>query len=250
MVKEDRTIVITGASSGIGLAAAELLASQGAALMLVARGAERLKQVADRLGENAHYSAADMTRRDDVKRTVARAIAELGHIDVWINNVGIGISRAPTQLTDGDIDAMIKFNVKTALFGMQEVLPHFKARGRGQIINISSMLGRIPRAPQRAAYTAAKHYLNALTANFRHEIQQTHPDIKFTIVSPGVVYTDFGKNAMHGGADSRSLPNGQEPSEVARVIAEVIESRAEDVYTKKGSHQQVVDYYSSIGTDP
>src|SRR5687767_4996092 len=140
-----RAIVITGASSGIGLATAELLASQDSSLVLVARNAERLKQVADRLGDNTHYVAADMTRRDDVKRVVTRAIADLGHIDVWINNVGIGISRMPSQLTDADVDAMIKFNVKTALFGMQEVLPHFKARGRGQIINISSMLGRVPR---------------------------------------------------------------------------------------------------------
>jgi short-subunit dehydrogenase len=243
-------IVITGASSGIGLATAELLAAQGASLLLVARNAERLKQVADRLGENAHYIAADMTRRDEVKRTVARAIADLGHVDVWINNVGLGISRAPTQLTESDIDAMVKFNVKTALYGMQEIMPHFKARGRGQIINMSSMLGRIPRVPQRAAYTAAKHYLNALTINFRHEIQQTHPDIKFTIVSPGVVYTDFGKSAMYGGPDSRSLPEGQEPIEVARVIAAAIESRAEDVYTRKGSHEQVVKFYDSLGTDP
>ena len=243
-------IVITGASSGIGLATAELLSSHGNSLMLVARNAERLKQVADRLGDTAHYIAADMTRRDDVKRVVGRAIAELGHIDVWINNVGIGISRMPSQLTDADIDAMVKFNVKTALFGMQEVLPHFKARGRGQIINISSMLGRVPRAPLRAAYTAAKHYLNALTASFRDELRQTHPDIVFSLVSPGVVYTDFGKNALHGGPDSRSLPDGQEPVEVARVIAAVIESRAEDAYTKKGSHKRVVDYYDSIGTDP
>ena len=243
-------VVITGASSGIGLATAELLATEGAALMLVARNAARLKDVADRLGENVHYMAADMTRRDDVKRAVTRAIADLGHIDVWINNVGVGISRMPSQLTDADIDAMVKFNVKTALFGMQEVLPHFKARGRGQVINLSSMLGRVPRAPLRAAYTAAKHYLNALTASFRDELRLTHPDIRFTLVSPGVVYTDFGRNALHGGPDSRSLPDGQEPVEVARVIADVIESRAEDVYTKKGSRQRVLDYYASLGADP
>jgi short-subunit dehydrogenase len=245
-----RAIVITGASSGIGLATAELLASQDASLMLVARGVQRLKEVSDRLGDKTHYVAADMTRRDDVKRVVTRAIADLGHIDVWINNVGIGISRMPSQLTDADVDAMIKFNVKTALFGMQEVLPHFKARGRGQIINVSSMLGRVPRAPLRGAYTAAKHYLNALTASFRDELRQTHPEITFTLVSPGVVYTDFGRNALHGGPDSRSLPDGQEPSEVAKVIAQVIDSRAEDVYTTKGSHQRVVDYYKSIGMDP
>ena len=247
---EDRAVVITGASSGIGAAIAEHLGARGATVTLVARRAAVLKEVAARCGPNAHYVPADMSIRSDVKKAVVRAIADMGHIDVWINNVGLGISRMPTQLTDGDIDSMIKFNVKTALYGMQEILPHFKERGRGQIINISSMLGRIPRAPNRAAYTAAKHYLNALTANFRDEIRTTHPEIVVSLVSPGVVYTEFGKNALHGGADSRALPDGQEPDEIARVIAQVIETRATDAYTRAGSHDRVVEYFDSIGTDP
>lgn len=244
------TIVITGASSGIGAATAELLASRGATVTLVARRPNALMEVAARCGPKAHYVPGDMSNRSDVKKVVVRAIADMGHVDVWINNVGLGISRMPSQLTDGDVDAMIKANVKTALYGMQEILPHFRERGRGQIINLSSLLGRIPRAPNRVAYTAAKHYLNALTANFRDEIGATHPEIVVSLVSPGVVYTAFGKNALHGGADSRSLPDGQEPEEIARVIAQVIESRATDAYTRTGSHDRVVQYFDSIGTDP
>lgn len=109
---------------------------------------------------------------------------------------------------------------------MQEVLPHFKGRGDGHIVNVSSMLGRIPNAMIRSAYCGAKHFLNALTATFREEIQQTHPGIQISLVSPGIVHTNFGLNAMHGGPDSRSLTGAQTAEEVAQVIAGVIDSRA------------------------
>src|SRR5258705_121778 len=85
-----------------------------------------------------------------------------------------------------------------------------------------------------AAGCGAKHFINALTANFRAEIQETHPGIQFSLVSPGVVRTDFGLNARHGGPDSRQLPNSQSVEEVAAVIAGVIESRRPDVYTWPG----------------
>ena len=101
---------------------------------------------------------------------------------------------------------MMRVNVKSGLYGMQEILPHFIARGSGQVVNVSSMLGRIPYVPTRAAYSGAKHFLNVLTANFRDEVQQTHPGIRFSVVSPGVVRTDFGVNARHGGPDSREMP--------------------------------------------
>ena len=130
------------------------------------------------------------------------------------------------------------------------MLPHFKSRGEGHSINISSMLGRIPYAMPRSAYCGAKHFLNALTATFRDEVQQTHPRIQFSLVSPGVVYTNFGLNALHGGPDSRQLPDGQTPEEVAKVIAAVIDSRAPDVYTRTGAHERVVGYYASVAADP
>ena len=147
------------------------------------------------------------------------------------------------------IDAMIRVNVKSALYGMQEVLPHFIARGRGQVINVSSMLGRVPMAVFRSAYNGAKHFLNALTANFRDEVTATHPDIQFSLVSPGVVFTEFGLRAKHGGVDSRTLPQGQTPEAVADVIAGVIRSRKPDVYTRPGARQMVLDYYAGLGED-
>jgi NADP-dependent 3-hydroxy acid dehydrogenase YdfG len=243
-------VVVTGASAGIGAATAERLAREGAAVALVARRPDALGEVAGRCGAEALALVADMTVRADVQRTVADAIARFGHIDVWVNNVGQGITRMPSALTDEDIDEMIRVNVKSALYGMQEVLPHFRARGRGHVVNVSSMLGRIPFAVYRSAYNGAKHFLNALTANFRDEVTATHPDIRFTLVSPGVVYTEFGLRARHGGVDSRTLPQGQTPEEVAAVIVDAIRTRTPDVYTRRGARQMVLDYFGALGQDP
>jgi short-subunit dehydrogenase len=244
-----KVVVITGASGGIGAATAEEIAKRGASVVLVARREDALRAVAAKCGANSYVIVADVTIRDEVKRIVKESIAKFGHIDVWMNNVGQGITRVPTELIDDDIDEAMLINVKSALYGMQEVLPHFKARGEGQIINISSLLGRIPFAIIRSAYSGAKHYLNALTAAFRTEVQATHPGIQFSLVSPGVVRTDFGLNARHGGPDSRSFPDSQSAEEVAVVIAGVIESRLPDVYTPKGAHDRIAAYYAATGVD-
>lgn len=246
----DTVVMITGASSGIGAALAERLTRDGVKVGLVARRPEALSAVARRCGSNAHSVVADMTRRGDVTRAVAEGLALFKHIDVWVNNVGKGITRPALELSDDDIDQMVLVNVKTALYGMQSVLPHFKERGRGHIINVSSMLGRMPMATFRSAYNGAKHFLNALTANVRDELAASHPDIAVSLVSPGVVRTDFGLNAVHGGPDSKTLPNSQSAEEVADVIAGVIASRASDVYTRPGARQMVLDYLSGLGHDP
>lgn len=242
----DKVIVIAGASAGIGAALADTLGRKGAKLLLVARRKGQLVDLAAKVGTGADSIAADMTRREDVTRVVQEAIARFGHIDVWINNVGRGISRMPSALTDEDVDLMMLINVKSALYGMQEVLPHFKARGEGHVINISSMLGRVPLALQRSAYSASKHFLNSLTANFRTEVQQTHPNIQITLVSPGVVATEFGLNALHGGVDSRTLPGAQTPEEVADAIAAAIDTRPAEVYTRRDGREAVVKYYSEL----
>ena len=245
-----KVVVITGASSGIGAATAELLAGRGHSVVLVARRQDALDAVAKSCGTNALAIRADVTDRAEVKRVVQAAVKRFGRIDVWINNVGQGISRVPSHLTDTDIDDMIRVNVKSALYGMQEVLPLFRERGEGHVINVSSMLGRVPFAVIRSAYVGAKHFLNALTATFRQEVQETHPNIQFSVVSPPVVRTDFGLNAMHGGPDSRTLPGSQSADEVAEVIAKVIDTRAPDVYTRTGAREQVAKYYASVGADP
>jgi short-subunit dehydrogenase len=250
---ERPVVVITGASGGIGAALARYVAPTHG-LSLVARRAAELTQVSDGLtaayGTSVLTITADVTNRGEVQRIVRETLARFGRIDAWVNNVGQGITCMPSELTDDDIDDMMRINVKSALYGMQEVLPHFKAVGRGHIINISSMLGRAPFALPRSAYSAAKHFLNALTANFRTEVQGTHPEIQVSLISPGVVRTDFGLHARHGGIDSRQLPESQSANEVATVIAAVLADRRADVYTRTGSAARIAGIYASIGVDP
>jgi NADP-dependent 3-hydroxy acid dehydrogenase YdfG len=245
-----RVVVVTGASSGIGAELAEVLGARGETVVLVARRETMLREVTARAGADALAITADVTQRAEVRRVVREALARFGRIDVWVNNAGQGISRQPTELTDVDLDEMMRINVKSVLYGMQEVLPHFQERGEGLVVNVSSMLGRIPFATLRSAYCGAKHFMNALTACFRAEVQQSHPGIGFSLVSPGVVYTDFGLSALHGGPDSRRFPEGQTAREVAEVIADVLESRRKDVYTRPGARERVTGYYASLGEDP
>src|SRR5262245_29352865 len=173
----DKTIVITGASSGIGAAFARLAGRHGARLVLAARRAPELAAVAREAGPDVLTVAADVTRRDDVARVLAAALERFGHVDVWVNNAGRGITRAVADVSDDEFDEMMRVNVKSALYGMQAVLPHFRARGRGHIINVSSMLGRVPFAPFRSVYCAAKHALNALTACLRMDLRTPYPEI-------------------------------------------------------------------------
>ena len=140
-----------------------------------------------------------------------------GHLHIFLGFVELILRLFVQPAADEDLDAMMLVNVKSALYGMQAVLPHFRARGRGHIINVSSMLGRIPFAAQRSAYSASKHALNSLTANLRMELRGT-PAIHVSSVHPGIVATEFGLNALHGGADSRAFPGAQTALEVAEVI--------------------------------
>ena len=141
---------------------------------------------------------------------------------------------------------MMTVNVKSALYGMQAVLPHFKERGAGHLINVSSMLGRVPFALPRAAYSASKHFLSSLTANFRQEVHATHPAIHVSLFSPGAVATDFGKNAPHGGVDSRALPNVQSAEEVAAGLMKLINDPRPDAYSREGFKQTVVDSFANL----
>jgi short-subunit dehydrogenase len=141
---------------------------------------------------------------------------------------------------------MWRDNVKTAFYGMQLVLPHFKERGTGQIVNVSSGLGRMPTLPFRSAYSAAKHALNALSACLRMELKPKFPGIVVSVVMPGPVATDFGSSALGGGPDSRSLPNVQSAEDAAAVIAEVIETPRAEAYTAPQMQAEVEAYYHDV----
>lgn len=242
-----KTIVITGASSGIGAALAKQLAGRGDVLMLAARNGEALRQVARSCGRDTYYYATDMTRRQDVKRLYDEALRTFEYVDVWINNAGRGINRHVLDLTDDDFDEIMAVNVKSALYGMQAIVPHFKERGEGHLINVSSFLSRIPFATQRSVYNAAKAALNALTANLRMDLRAEFPNIHVSLVMPGVVSTDFAANAKHGAPLPAALPNAQTAEEVAAVMVDLIDHPRAEVYTNPTVQiERVKSYYADV----
>jgi short-subunit dehydrogenase len=227
-----KVVVVTGASAGIGAELAKQLAANGAKVVLAARRKEELNAVAKGIGERAFAVVTDVTKRGDVERLAKAAIEHFGGIDVWVNNAGRGISRGVADLTDEDLDAMWTVNMKSVVYGIQAVLPHFKAKNAGQIINISSGLSRAPLAPVRAAYGAVKAAVNMLTASLRVELRKTHPGVHVTLLLPGVVATEFGVNSMGVGiVDNRQLPGAQPVEEAVRAIVDVIESPKPEAYT-------------------
>ena len=244
---EDQVVVVTGASAGIGAALAEELSRRGAHLVLAARRHRELEETARRAG-GAEVVVADVTRRAEVQGILEAALQRFGRVDTWVNNAGRGISRPLEELGDGDLDAMIRDNVRSALYGMQAVLPHFKQRQQGTLVNVSSMLSRVPFATIRSAYSASKAALNSLTETLRFELARDHPGIRVVLVLPGVVATDFGHNALGGGPDSRALPGAQAVGEAARIIADGLAAGMADIYTRPDGLELVLSHLRGLAS--
>jgi NAD(P)-dependent dehydrogenase (short-subunit alcohol dehydrogenase family) len=243
-----KVIVITGGSSGIGAALAKRLAAEGHSLVLAARGAEQLQKVVQECGRGAIGAQTDVTKRAEVDRLRDAAITAFGRIDVWVNNAGRGITRDVLDLTDEDLDAMFLVNTKSALYGMQSIVPLFKTRGEGHLINISTVLSRVPGATFRAGYSASKAALNVLTSNLRMDLQRDYPRVFVSLVMPGGVATNFQKNAIGGtpGGGPVGVAPPQSADEVAAVIAGVLESKAPEVYTSAVLENLAHRYYSDV----
>jgi len=243
---QDKVIVITGASAGIGEKLAEGVTEGGAGgVVLAARREAPLVTLASRLGERALVVVADVSVRADNERLRDLAIARFGQIDVWVANAGRGISRPVTQLTDADVDDMMTTNFKSVLYGIQAVVPHFQARGTGHVIAVSSMLGRIPMAPIRSAYSAAKAAVNSLMTSLRLELRPTHPGIHVSTVIPAVVAPDSAPAGPHGGPDPRQLPGAQPAGGVAAVIADLIEHPRAEVYSRPQMREFAARYFAA-----
>jgi NADP-dependent 3-hydroxy acid dehydrogenase YdfG len=243
-----KVVVITGASSGIGAATAKRLTADGHSLVLAARRADKLAAVAAECGGQAVTVTTDVCKRGDVARLRDQAIAAFGQVDVWLNNAGRGINREVTELSDEDFDEMMLVNTKSALYGMQAIVPHFKARGTGHVINVSSMLTRLPTASFRAAYSAAKSALNALTAALRQELLATHPGIRVSLIIPGSVPGEF-QAASIGGTPAVNPPGAaapQKPEDIAEVVAEVIRHPVPEAYTRPEFEDVIRKYYEDV----
>lgn len=189
-----------------------------------------------------------MTRRTDVEHLRDEAIRAFGHVDVWINNAGRGISRPVLALTDDDFDEMMAVNARSSLYGIQAIIPHFKQRRAGHLINIASVLGRIPFASNRSAYNAAKAALISLTTNLRMDLRADWPEIHVSVVMPSTVLTDFPKHALHAPPDAGHRPGipAQTPEQAAAAVVELIDKPRAECYTLPAVAEMVARYYSGV----
>jgi len=246
----EKVNVITGASGGIGAALAKQLAARGEKVVLGARRAAELQQVANACGVGALAVLTDVTRRADVEHLRDEALRAFGRVDVWVNNAGRGIGRQVLDLTDEDVDVMMAVNFKSALYGMQAIMPHFKERGTGHVINISSALSRLPFASYRSVYAASKAALNNLSATVRMDLRAQYPNLHVSVVMPPMVTTDFARNALYGtpvpAGGFRPGAAGQTPEQVAAAILDLIDHPQAEMYTNPEQAETVAKYYADV----
>jgi NADP-dependent 3-hydroxy acid dehydrogenase YdfG len=201
---EGTVALITGASSGIGEATARALAAQGAKVAVAARRLERLERLAAEIGREGHTALAiesDITDQEQAITAVERTVAELGRLDVVVNNAGqmlLGpIEGAPTQ----EWDRMIDLNLKGLINTTHAAVPHLLAaaadseRGCADVVNISSVAGRLARAGS-GVYNLTKHGVGAFSESFRQEFASRR--VRSTIIEPGAVATELSDHIRDG----------------------------------------------------
>ncbi len=197
---KDKIVCITGASSGIGAACAEVFAREGSALILTARRVERLENIAkalrDRYRVSVHTVRLDVTHQKEVEQVFASLPAEWQAIDILVNNAGL--SRGLDKVQEADIqdwEEMIDTNVKGLLYVSRTVLPGMVQRNRGHIINIGSIAGR-QLYPGGNVYCASKFAVRAINQGMKMDLLGT--PIRVSSVDPGLVETEFSEVRFHG----------------------------------------------------
>ena len=186
---QGKIVVITGASSGLGEAAARHLAGHGAELVLGARRLDRLQAIAQELSLDAQAVVqTDVTHCEQVQRLVDRAVQVHGRIDVIINNAGLMPHSPLERGRVEDWERMIDVNIKGVLYGIAAALPYMRARKSGHVINVASVAGHKV-GPGGAVYAATKHAVRVISEGLRQEVKPY--GIRSTIISPGAVATEL-----------------------------------------------------------
>ena len=192
---QDKTVVITGGSQGIGEHMACDFAAKGADVLVIARSEDKLQVVADKVGGS--YLVADLGTAEGVDGLVDACIDKLGHIDVWVNNAGLETADGFADIDRDLIRAVARLNLEAPMLLTRDVLGHMLSRGRGHIVQVSSQAGVVP-FPGFTAYCGAKAGLTNFTESLRMELKGC--GIGLTVVAPGPVATDMWDRADYDGS--------------------------------------------------
>ena len=187
---ENKVVVVTGASSGIGEETAKVLARNGAKIVLSARREDRLQALATEIGDNAVYLKSDVTKAEDMAALVALAKEKFGKVDVLFANAGIMPAGNMSELKVRDWMGMVDINIKGVLNAMAAVLPEFTAQKSGHIIVTSSRAGTMS-VPGNAVYCGTKHFVRAMLDSFHSEAIMEGSNIRTTTIYPGAIKTEL-----------------------------------------------------------
>ncbi len=227
--RQSKVVLITGASSGIGEAAARLLAAQGHRVYVGARRTDRLETLVQEIrakGGTAAFRALDVTSAEDMQGFVRGAEAAFGQVDVIVNNAGVMPLSPLSSLKVNEWDRMIDVNIRGVLHGIAAVLPGMERQGHGQVINVSS-IGGLSVSPTAAVYCATKFAVRAISDGLRQETSK----IRVTVVCPGVVESELADTITDDTARVAMQSFRRvalHPDAIARAIAYAIE-QPEDV---------------------
>lgn len=227
-----RVTLITGASSGIGAAAARAFAAAGARVVLAARSRGALEQLAAELPGAPLVIPTDVGDQAQCRALVERAAAEAGRLDILINNAGVGLAGPVEQIAPADLERTLAVDLLGPLHLIQAAAPIMRRQGRGQIINVSSVLAE-QTLPYLGGYAAAKAALDRLSDALRIELRGS--GVAVSVLRPGTTRTGFRENRLGQGRERRRLsPRGVPPEVVARALLRVARREPRAAYVTAG----------------
>jgi short-subunit dehydrogenase len=243
----EQIIVITGASSGIGLTTARMAAERGARLVLVSRNEQALRQLTDEInasGGEAVYVVADVAKPEDVKKISEKAVERFGGFDTWVNNAGVSIYGRLLDVSDEDHRRLFETNFWGVVNGSCVAAEHLQGRG-GALINIGSTLS--DRAiPLQGMYCASKHAVKGFTDALRMELEEEGAPISVTLVKPAAIDTPYKEHAKNYlPTEPENPPPVYAPEVVARTILHCAEHPVRDVFAGGGGKMlSALDHYA------
>ncbi|MGA0607522.1 SDR family oxidoreductase [Phenylobacterium sp. VNQ135] len=246
---DQQVVVVTGASSGIGLAAARAFAKAGAAVVLVARNEEALREACAEIeaaGGRAHVVTADVGSPEDMARVTRAAVARFGGFDTWVNDAGVGIYGDSLEVSLEDHQRLFQTNYFGVVHGSLEAARHLKERpGGGVIINIGSILGDMP-SPLMGPYVASKHAVKGFTDTLRIDLQRQGAPVQVSLIKPasiGTPFPDHAKNYMETAA--RVPPPVYAPEVVADAILHAATHPVRALTVGGAGRQLVATYHAA-----